>query len=53
MLTNFYANDNSIKKSVCEESKSGKHEWAEINTTDEIQDMNYTNKDAISANKCN
>lgn len=53
MLTNFYANDNSIKKSVCEESKSGKHEWAEVNTTDEIQDMNYTNKDAISANKCN
>lgn len=49
----FSYNDNSIKKSVCEESKSGKHEWAEINTTDEIQDMNYTNKDAISANKCN
>ncbi|MDI1316850.1 hypothetical protein [Flavobacterium sp.] len=53
MITNFLANDNSIKKSVCEESKSGKHEWAEINTSDEIQDMNYTNKDAATANKCN
>lgn len=49
----FGFNDKSVKNSDCQESKSSKHVWVDINTDEEIQDMNYTNKDAISANKCN
>lgn len=49
----FSLNDNSIKKSGCLESQSGKHVWVELNNNEEIEDMNYTNKDAVSANKCN
>ena len=49
----FGFNDKSVKNSDCQESKSGKHVWVDINTDEEIQDMNYTNKDATIANKCN
>jgi hypothetical protein len=49
----FSFNDNSIKKSGCLESKSGKHVWVDLNTKEEIEDANYTNKDAVSINKCN
>lgn len=49
MLVNSF-NDKSIKNSGCLESKNGKHVWVELNNDEEIEDKNYTNKDALSYN---